>query len=51
MNWGEQGYFKVRKGNTCGICDYGIVPYVEFDEAGNVIDGKIIDKNKEKEDD
>ena len=22
-NWGQQGYFRLAKGNTCGVCEYG----------------------------
>ena len=24
--WGEQGYIKLARGNTCGICSNGIYP-------------------------
>ena len=30
------GYFKLARGNTCGVCSYGIVPLLQFDENGEV---------------
>ena len=34
--WGENGYIRISRGNTCGVCDFGFVPYLEFDENGEV---------------
>lgn len=26
IHWGERGYLRLKKGNTCGICLHGIYP-------------------------
>lgn len=25
-NWGENGYIRIAKGNTCGVCTHGLYP-------------------------
>jgi len=31
INWGNNGYFILGRGNTCGVCDFSFVPILEFD--------------------
>jgi hypothetical protein len=28
-SWGNNGYYVIKKGNTCGICNTAFVPYFE----------------------
>jgi len=28
-SWGNNGYFIIKKGNTCGICNHAIVPEIK----------------------
>lgn len=35
-NWGNNGYFVMGHGNTCGVCSYAIVPILKM-QNGTVI--------------
>jgi len=29
VNWGEEGYIRIARGNTCAVCDYPSYPVLE----------------------